>query len=178
MPRNLSRLRFRAPTTAKPLNLARIPLENRHAVQSEVRDHVLSLSKPATALSLQVVVNRKWKDMPGTKTRKLTYKPHTLRDLVDPQGEKKHGQIIYIFKNIRTKQVIYSLAELLDVGLPFAARERPLTNPEIPSRPAALHRQALEAAHHPTRRMGTPLRRLLSHRRTGPSRLPQATRVP
>jgi hypothetical protein len=119
MPRNLSRLRFRAPKPVKPLNLARIPLENRHVVQREVREHVLSQSKPATALSLQVVMDPKWKQLPGNKTKKMAFQPHTLRDLVDPQGAKKHGQIIYIFKNTRTKQVIYSLAELLDVGLPF-----------------------------------------------------------
>lgn len=114
MPRNLSRLKFRAPRPPKPLNVSRIPLHNRLAVAREVRNHVLQLSKPA-ALGLQVVVNPSWKDLPGKKTKKLAFKPHTLRDVVDPEAKAKHGQIIYIFRNSRTNQVIYSLAELLDV---------------------------------------------------------------
>ncbi|KAF2687003.1 hypothetical protein K458DRAFT_476646 [Lentithecium fluviatile CBS 122367] len=112
MPRSLSRLRFRTPRPQR-INLNRIPVDNRLALERAARRHVVVESKPATPLSLHFVTDPKWKEQPGKKPRKLSYKPHTLRDLVDPQKATKHGQIIYIFKNTRTKQVIYSLAELL-----------------------------------------------------------------
>jgi hypothetical protein len=34
---------------------------------------------------------------------------------VDPEGTSQHGEIIYIFRNTKTNQVIYSLQELLAV---------------------------------------------------------------
>ena len=43
------------------------------------------------------------------------WKPFTLRDVVDPEGKARHGEIIYIFRNIKTNQVIYSLQELMHV---------------------------------------------------------------
>lgn len=115
MPRTLARLRFRAPKPPRPLNLARTNPSHSRALERKVRNHVVRLSKPPTPLGLQVVVNPQWKKQPGKKTRKLAHKPHTLRDLVDPTHKARHGQIIYVFRNIKSNQVIYSLVELLDV---------------------------------------------------------------
>ncbi|KAF2452052.1 hypothetical protein P171DRAFT_347804 [Karstenula rhodostoma CBS 690.94] len=114
MPRNLARLRFRAPKQLRPLNIARIHPEDHTTLHRRLRAHALDLSKPQTPLSLQVVVNPKWKQQPGKKPFRMSYKPHTVRDLVDPEAAAKHGQIIYVFANIKTGQVIYSLNELLD----------------------------------------------------------------
>ncbi|KAJ4305921.1 hypothetical protein N0V90_001454 [Kalmusia sp. IMI 367209] len=114
MPRNLARLRFKPPRRIPPLVLSRIPPDHHSALENRLRSHVLELSKPTTALNVQVVVNSKWKQQPGKKNQALQYRPHTVRDLVDPEGTAKHGQIIYVFANVKTGQVIYSLVELLD----------------------------------------------------------------
>ncbi|KAF1962305.1 hypothetical protein CC80DRAFT_588871 [Byssothecium circinans] len=114
MPRNLGRLKFRAPKPPRPLNLSRVRPGNQRAVEQEITNHVIRLSKPATALSLSVVTDPKWKKQPGSKTRKLKHKPYTLRDIVDPERKKKHGEVIYVFRNTKTNQVIYSLSEMLD----------------------------------------------------------------
>lgn len=115
MPRNLAKLRFKAPKPPRPLNLASIKPDNQTALHQRLRAHAVDLSKPRTDLSLQVVVNPKWKEQPGSRPFRMSYKPHTVRDLVDPEGEAQHGQIIYVFANVKTNQVIYSLSELLDV---------------------------------------------------------------
>jgi hypothetical protein len=36
---------------------------------------------------------------------------------VDPERTALHGEIIYIFRNTKTNQIIYSLQELLDVRI-------------------------------------------------------------
>ena len=41
--------------------------------------------------------------------------PFTLKKLADPDGIARHGHIIYVFRHIKTNQIIYSLQELLDV---------------------------------------------------------------
>ncbi|KAF9739756.1 hypothetical protein PMIN03_004666 [Paraphaeosphaeria minitans] len=114
MPRNLARLRFRAPKPLRPLNIARIQPEDHTTLHQRLRAHAIDLSKPQTPLSLQVVVNPKWKQQPGKKPFRMSYKPHTVRDLIDAEAAAKHGQIIYVFANVKTNQVIYSLNELLD----------------------------------------------------------------
>jgi hypothetical protein len=64
---------------------------------------------------LQVVVNPKAR-LPATgQTTVAPLKPFTLKDVVDPNGQARHGEIIYVFRNIKTNQVIYSLQELLNV---------------------------------------------------------------
>lgn len=150
MPRNLARLRFRAPKKVVPVpvarNVTRLPNLPHHVVERQVRRHVLSRSQPSTALALHYVVDPRWKRLPGKKGRKLAHKPHTLRDLVDPQAKKQHGEVIYIFKNIRTNQVIYSLAELLDVstcGIVTSVPSGPLMPVEFPPCTNPLHREAL-----------------------------------
>jgi hypothetical protein len=115
MPRNLAKLRFRAPKQLAQPNLHRFAAGQEDKFHARLRAHALDLSKPQTPLSLHIVVNPKWKQQPGKKPHRLAYKPHTVRDLVDPEGTAKHGQIIYVFANIKTGQVIYSLVELLDV---------------------------------------------------------------
>jgi hypothetical protein len=99
MPRNLARLRFKTPKQLRPLNIARIHPEDHSTLQHRLRQHAAGLSKPQTPLSLQVVVNPKWLQQPGK----------------NPEAAAKHGQIIYVFANVKTGQVIYSLNELLEV---------------------------------------------------------------
>ncbi|KAF1972588.1 hypothetical protein BU23DRAFT_555096 [Bimuria novae-zelandiae CBS 107.79] len=115
MPRNLAKLRFRVPRQLQPPNLNRLITQTEDKVHRALRAHVLDYSKPQTSLSIQVAVNSRWKQQPGKKkTQNLAYKPHTVKDLIDPEGTAKHGQIIYVFANVKTGQVIYSLVELLD----------------------------------------------------------------
>ncbi|KAF2643882.1 hypothetical protein P280DRAFT_466606 [Massarina eburnea CBS 473.64] len=114
MPRNLGRLRFRVPKPVRPLNLVRVQPNNRQALEQEVTNHVVELSKPTATLNLSTVTDPKWKKHPGNRGKKLRRKPHTLRDIVDPQGRKKHGEVIYVFRSTKTNQVIYSLSEMLD----------------------------------------------------------------
>jgi hypothetical protein len=42
-------------------------------------------------------------------------KPFTVQDVVDPEGKARHGEIIYVFRNTKSDQVIYSLQPLLNV---------------------------------------------------------------
>ena len=118
MPRNLARLRFRAPKPLRPLNLAHIKPDTHTALHQRLRAHAVELSKPQTPLSLHIVVDPRWKPQPGKRPFRESYKPHTVRDLVDPEGDAKHGQIIYVFANVKTNQVIYSLNEMLDACHP------------------------------------------------------------
>jgi hypothetical protein len=120
MPRNLSRLKFRPVARLPPrsLNHARLALENRPVVEHIVKQHILRRSRPSTNLGLSIVVDPKWKRTPAHERTKLQNRPHTLKDLVDRTAAKKHGRIIYVFRNIRTGQVIYSLQYLLDVSFP------------------------------------------------------------
>ena len=115
MPRNLGKLRFRAPRQLAPPNLSRFVAGQEQQLQNRLRAHALDQSKPQTPLSMHIVVNPQWKQQPGKKPHRQSFKPHTVRDLVDPEGVAEHGQIIYVFANIKTGQVIYSLNELLDV---------------------------------------------------------------
>jgi hypothetical protein len=66
--------------------------------------------------------------------------------VVDPDGTAKHGDIIYIFRNTKTNQIIYSLQELLDVRHCNICGHAMLTCAEPPSRTASLYWQALQAA--------------------------------
>jgi hypothetical protein len=66
---------------------------------------------------LQVVVNPRSR-LPATGQSIVpARKPYTLRDVVDPEGKATHGEIIYVFRNIKTNQIIYSLTELLNVWI-------------------------------------------------------------
>ena len=49
-----------------------------------------------------------------------------MRDVVDPEGTTKHGQVIYVFRSIKTNQIIYSLQELLDVRQHYLAHITPI----------------------------------------------------
>jgi len=114
MPRTLARLRFRAPKPSESLSITGLFNSPRAAVVSRLRSHVLQQSKPSTHFQLMTVVDQKWKQKPKHSTKPLPRKPHTLRDLVDPEGTSEHGQIIYVFRHLRTGQVIYSFVEQLD----------------------------------------------------------------
>jgi hypothetical protein len=113
MPRTLSRLRYRTP------NLPPLAFNNRDGqprldLERQVTKYVVHHSK-AQQLKLQVVVNPKAR-LPATGQRgHAPDKPYTLKDIVDPKGKAQHGEIIYIFRNIKTNQIIYSLGELLNV---------------------------------------------------------------
>ena len=115
MPRNLARLKFRAPKPVRPLNLTRLQQGSQRVLEQKITEHVLQLSKPSTPLCLSVVTDPQWKRQPAHKFRTLRSRPYTLRDVVDPDRRKKHGEVIYVFRNTKTNQVIYSLSELLDV---------------------------------------------------------------
>lgn len=114
MPRSLARLKFKASTPVAPLRLPKRVPRNPALLEQKIRNQVLQLSKPAH-LDMAVLVNPRWKNQPGDKKVMRRHKPHTLRDLADPNGHAKHGEIIYVFRHIRTNQIIYSLNELLEV---------------------------------------------------------------
>ncbi|KAJ4309822.1 hypothetical protein N0V94_008741 [Neodidymelliopsis sp. IMI 364377] len=123
MPRNLARLRYRlppAPVSFEGLESGRIRLLERRVAQYVVRQ-----SNPRH-VKLQTVVNVKAKPLPTGKSMVRPIKPFTLRDVVDPHGTARHGEIIYVFRSIKTNQIIYSLQELLDnhhlAQLPFIGK--------------------------------------------------------
>jgi len=114
MPRTLSRLQYRKP----PVPIAfhgrnGRPLAGRY-LENRVTAFVNRQSNPRH-VRLQVVANPKAR-LPATKQSVIhPIKPFTLKDVVDPDGKARHGEIIYIFRNLKTNQIIYSLTELLTV---------------------------------------------------------------
>jgi hypothetical protein len=133
MPRNLARLKFRPVTRfpPRPLNHDRLLLQSRPKVEHIVKEHVLRASKTNTKLGLSIVVDPRWKRSPAHQRKKLQERPHTLKKLVDRQAARKHGRVIYVFRNIRTGQVIYSLQCLLDVSFPPFVAQPLLTSVAI-----------------------------------------------
>jgi hypothetical protein len=116
MPRSLARLRFKAPQ--KPITFANrahvVTPQYEEILQRRVSAYVERQSNPQH-LKLQTVVNEKARRQPTGKHVIAPIKPYTLRDVVDPEGTAKHGEIVYIFRNAKSDQIIYSLNELLDV---------------------------------------------------------------
>ncbi|KAF1849214.1 uncharacterized protein K460DRAFT_375898 [Cucurbitaria berberidis CBS 394.84] len=114
MPRSLARLRYRPPPV--PINFSRIDATRPHLealLERRVAAYVVRQSNPRH-VKLQVVVNPKAKPQPTAQFVPAPLKPYTLRDVVDPEGKARHGEIIYVFRNIKSNQIIYSLQELLD----------------------------------------------------------------
>ena len=113
MPRNIARLRYRLPPT--PVSFEGIRPAQLRTLEKRVGLYVQRQSNPRH-LRVQTVVNPKAKPLATAQSTVRPIKPYTLRDVVDPAGTTKHGQVIYVFRNIKTNQIIYSLQELLDVG--------------------------------------------------------------
>ncbi|EMD58832.1 hypothetical protein COCSADRAFT_102645 [Bipolaris sorokiniana ND90Pr] len=115
MPRSLARLRYKPPL--KPISFApaakRTTPVHEELLHRRVAAYVQRQSNPKH-LRLQTVVNEKARRQATGQHVNAPIKPYTLRDVVDPEGTAKHGEIIYIFRNTKTNQVIYSLQELLD----------------------------------------------------------------
>ncbi|KAH8627117.1 hypothetical protein IG631_19135 [Alternaria alternata] len=116
MPRSLARLRYKPPLN--PVTFAnatrRITPQHVEHMQKRIAVYVERQSNPRH-LRLQTVVNEKARRQATGQRVVSPIKPYTLRDVVDPEGTARHGEIIYIFRNIKTNQIIYSLQELLDV---------------------------------------------------------------
>ncbi|RMZ70752.1 transcriptional regulation of mitochondrial recombination domain-containing [Pyrenophora seminiperda CCB06] len=117
MPRSLARLRYQPPpkplSFPKPSRRALAPEVVEESLERRVSAYVQRQSNPKF-LKLQTVVNERARRQPTGRHVPAPAKPYTLRDVVDPQGTAKHGEIIYIFRNTKTNQIIYSLQELLD----------------------------------------------------------------
>ncbi|KAK1913617.1 hypothetical protein P3342_006860 [Pyrenophora teres f. teres] len=115
MPRSLARLRYKPPlkTLRFPTTVKRITPEFEEILERRVTAYVKRQSNPKL-LKLQTVVNEKARRQATGKHVQAPSKPYTLRDVVDPKGTAKHGEIIYIFRNTKTNQIIHSLQELLD----------------------------------------------------------------
>lgn len=115
MPRSLARLRYKPPL--KPVTFAntarRITPQHVEHMQKRIAAYVERQSNPRH-LRLQTVVNEKARRQATGQRVVSPIKPYTLRDVVDPEGTARHGEIIYIFRNTKTNQIIYSLQELLD----------------------------------------------------------------
>jgi hypothetical protein len=120
MPRSLARLRYRAPL--KPVNFAGIVAQpkrrNNGVLEQKVVQYISRQSSPGD-VKLQLVVNPKAIRPSTGQFHPAPRKPFTLRDVVDPEGKARHGEIIYIFRNIKTNQIIYSLQELMSVCIHF-----------------------------------------------------------
>ena len=119
MPRNIARLRYRLPPA--PVSFEGIRPTQVHTLKKRVAQYVVRQSNPRH-LRVQTVVNPKAKPLATAQTAVRPIKPYTLRDVVDPEGTTKHGQVIYVFRSIKTNQIIYSLQELLDVRQCYLAR--------------------------------------------------------
>ncbi|KAF7674378.1 hypothetical protein GT037_007138 [Alternaria burnsii] len=127
MPRSLARLRYKPPL--KPVTFAntarRITPQHVEHMQKRIAAYVERQSNPRH-LRLQTVVNEKARRQATGQRVVSPIKPYTLRDVVDPEGTAQHGEIIYIFRNTKTNQIIYSLQELLDTHhleqLPFMGK--------------------------------------------------------
>ncbi|RII22917.1 hypothetical protein CUC08_Gglean013356 [Alternaria sp. MG1] len=127
MPRSLARLRYKPPLN--PVTFAnttrRITPQHVEHMQKRIAVYVERQSNPRH-LRLQTVVNEKARRQATGQRVVSPIKPYTLRDVVDPEGTAQHGEIIYIFRNTKTNQIIYSLQELLDTHhleqLPFMGK--------------------------------------------------------
>ncbi|KAH6625516.1 transcriptional regulation of mitochondrial recombination-domain-containing protein [Boeremia exigua] len=123
MPRNLARLRYRLPP--KPVSFVGAANGRPELLERRAAQYVVRQSNPRH-VKLQTVVNVKAKPLPTGQYGVRPIKPYTLRDVVDPDGAAAHGQIIYVFRSVRTNQVLYSLQELLDdhhlAQLPFIGK--------------------------------------------------------
>ena len=123
MPRNIARLRYRLPPA--PVSFEGIRPTQVHTLKKRVAQYVVRQSNPRH-LRVQTVVNPKAKPLATAQTAVRPIKPYTLRDVVDPEGTTKHGQVIYVFRSIKTNQIIYSLQELLDVRQCYSAHIPPM----------------------------------------------------
>lgn len=115
MPRSLARLRYRPPPA--PITFARVdPARPDLAalLERRVGAYVVRRSNPLH-VKLQTVVNPKARRQPTGQLVPPPRRPYTLRDVVDPAAKARHGEIVYVFRNTKTNQIIYSLQELLDV---------------------------------------------------------------
>ena len=123
MPRNLARHRYRAPP--KPVSFTVLKGPYTQPLEKRVSQYVTRQSNPRH-VKLHTVVNQKAKPLATGQSAIPPIKPFTLRDVVDPAATAPHGQIIYVFRNVKTNQVIYSLQELLDTHhlqqLPFIGK--------------------------------------------------------
>ncbi|KAJ4982542.1 hypothetical protein SVAN01_11963, partial [Stagonosporopsis vannaccii] len=108
-----------------PVSFEGLEAGRARALERRVAQYVVRQSNPRH-LKLQTVVNPKAKPLPTGSAAVRPVKPFTLRDVVDPRGTARHGQIIYVFRSIKTNQVLYSLQELLDdhhlAQLPFIGK--------------------------------------------------------
>ena len=123
MPRNIARLRYRLPPA--PVSFEGIRPTQVRTLEKRVAQYVVRQSNPRH-LRVQTVVNPKAKPLATAQTAVRPIKPYTLRDVVDPEGTTKHGQVIYVFRSIKTNQIIYSLQELLDVRQHYLAHITPM----------------------------------------------------
>ncbi|KAF2709970.1 hypothetical protein K504DRAFT_454349 [Pleomassaria siparia CBS 279.74] len=83
------------------------------------------LALPDAPQNVQKLVKATWVKRPGEKI--TAERPYTLRDLRDPEGYyPEHGQLIFVFRNVQTNQILYSLSEVLDEShlrqIPFFAK--------------------------------------------------------
>ncbi|KAI4906713.1 hypothetical protein J4E90_010172 [Alternaria incomplexa] len=117
MPRTLARLRYKPPlqpiSLASPTAASRVTPQHVAHMQKQIAAYVERQSNPQH-LRLQTVVSEKARRQATAQHVISPVKPYTLRDVVDPEGTAKHGEIIYIFRNTKSNQIIYSLQELLD----------------------------------------------------------------
>jgi hypothetical protein len=94
-------------------------------LQARARRIAEHLAMPDTPMNVQTLAKATWVKEPGAKI--TAEKPFTLRDLADPAGAfPAHGQLIFIFRNVQTNQILYSLSEVLDEShlqqIPFFAK--------------------------------------------------------
>jgi hypothetical protein len=116
MPRSLARLRY---SRKLPVPVVHVlpnlnPKKPQEVHERQLLAHVSKEARPRP-FGLQVVLNPKARRPATGQYTPPPRRPYTLRDVVDPEGTSQHGEIIYIFRNTKTNQVIYSLQELLDV---------------------------------------------------------------
>jgi len=94
-------------------------------VQRKARLVAEHMSAPDVPFSVQKLAKASWVKKPGEKMN--IEKPFTLRELADPAGAfPKHGQLIFVFRHVRTNQILYSFTEVLDEShlkqIPFFAK--------------------------------------------------------
>ncbi|KAF2865170.1 transcriptional regulation of mitochondrial recombination-domain-containing protein [Massariosphaeria phaeospora] len=128
MPRSLARLKFKLAPFVRPRGLGetltRAHVRNRVPSTDVLRKALQRESAPGRRLNLTITVNQEWKT--PRPSRKREQAPHTVRDIVDPERKARTGELIYIFRNTKSNQTIYSLGEMLDnhhlKQLPFLGR--------------------------------------------------------